>query len=498
MAGQLEILTAIRELTNTKQLDKSELHGLLFDGITAALAKKHGPTVQAEVDIDEDKGTIRIVRLRTVVAEVTDSAREVSLEEARFEDPEFQIGDVLEDPVDFAEFGRMAVLAAKQRIIQRVREGERTKIRDEFTSRVGDLLSGEVQQIERGKLVIMLNKFREAEAVIPYREQNHREHFHQGDPIRAVLKRVEETPKGPRLMLSRGDPMFVKALFKLEVPEIQQGIVEIRAAAREVGNRTKIAVFSRDDSVDPVGACVGLKGSRVQAVVNELGGERIDIVPWSSDPERFAKLALAPARVARVFSDAATKTIQAVVDEDQLSLAIGRNGQNVRLASELTEWKIELYSSREWMERGSEQQIFQPLPGEGDQNVNPRLSEIEGLEPATVAVLEEAGYRTLDDIIDLDREDFLRLAGIAPEEADRLMTIIDELTTEEGASDDNAESAQGGIPQPAQDDNAPGETGTMGSDGGGGYATNATDGTSSDRSDAAAAPESERGTRKGE
>ena len=357
MAGQLEILTAIRELTNTKQLDKSELHGLLFDGITAALAKKHGPTVQAEVSIDEDKGTIRIVRLRTVVAEVTDAAREVSLEEARFEDPEFQVGDVLEEPVDFAEFGRMAVLAAKQRIIQRVREGERTKIRDEFSSRVGDLLSGEVQQIERGKLVIMLNKFREAEAVIPYREQNHREHFHQGDPLRAVLKRVEETPKGPRLMLSRADPMFVKALFKLEVPEIQQGIVEIRAAAREVGNRTKIAVFSRDDSVDPVGACVGLKGSRVQAVVNELQGERIDIVPWSQDPERFAKLALAPARVARVFSDAATKTIQAVVDEDQLSLAIGRNGQNVRLASELTEWKIELYSSREWMERGSEQQI---------------------------------------------------------------------------------------------------------------------------------------------
>ena len=497
MAGQLEILTAIRELTNTKQLDKSELHGLLFDGITAALAKKHGPTVQAEVSIDEDKGTIRIVRLRTVVSEVTDSAREVSLDEARFEDPEFQVGDVLEEPVDFAEFGRMAVLAAKQRIIQRVREGERTKIRDEFSSRVGDLLSGEVQQIERGKLVIMLNKFREAEAVIPYREQNHREHFHQGDPVRAVLKRVEETPKGPRLMLSRGDPMFVKALFKLEVPEIQQGIVEIRAAAREVGNRTKIAVFSRDDSVDPVGACVGLKGSRVQAVVNELQGERIDIVPWSADPERFAKLALAPARVARVFSDAATKTIQAVVDEDQLSLAIGRNGQNVRLASELTEWKIELYSSREWMERGSDQQIFAPLPGEGEQNVNPRLSEIEGLEPATVAVLEEAGYKTLDDIIDLEREDFLRLAGIAPEEADRLMTIIDELTTEEGSGEEPSDADAAEVPEPPQNSDGAEESGTIGSDGGAGDATNATDGSSSPESDAGA-DKSGRGKRKGE
>jgi N utilization substance protein A len=494
----MEILTAIRELTNSKQLDKTELHGLLFDGITAALAKKHGPTVQAEVDIDEDKGTIRIVRLRTVVAEVTDSAREVSLEEARFEDPEFQVGDVLEDPVDFAEFGRMAVLAAKQRIIQRVREGERTKIRDEFTSRVGDLLSGEVQQIERGKLVIMLNKFREAEAVIPYREQNHREHFHQGDPLRAVLKRVEETPKGPRLMLSRGDPMFVKALFKLEVPEIQQGIVEIRAAAREVGNRTKIAVFSRDDSVDPVGACVGLKGSRVQAVVNELGGERIDIVPWSADPERFAKLALAPARVARVFSDAATKTIQAVVDEDQLSLAIGRNGQNVRLASELTEWKIELYSSREWMERGSEQQIFAPLPGEGEENVNPRLSEIEGLEPATVAVLEEAGYRTLDDIIDLEREDFLRLAGIAPEEADRLMTIIDELTTEEGSGDEPSDAASAEIPEPPAPADETAVSGTIGSDGGAGDATNAGDEPKSAESDADEPKSSGKGRKKSE
>src|SRR5215213_4608813 len=431
MIGSADILNAIRELTNSKQLDRSELHGLLEDGIHAALAKKHGPNVQAEVEIDEDKGNIRIVLLKTVVDEVTDPSREVGVEEARFEDPEFQVGDTMEIPVDFAEFGRTAVQAAKQRIIQRVREGERTRIRDEFAGRVGDLLSGEIQQIERGKLVVMLNKFREAEAIIPYREQNHREHFHQGEPIRAVLKRVEETPKGPRLILSRGDPMFVKALFKLEVPEIQQGVVEIRAAAREVGSRTKIAVFSRDDSIDPVGACVGLKGSRVQAVVNELNGERIDIVPWSADPERFAKLALAPARVARVFSDPAAKTIQAVVDEDQLSLAIGRNGQNVRLASELTGWKIDLFSSREWMDRGGDAPLFAPLPEESDEAADVKLSEIEGMSPATVAVLEEGGYRTLNDIIDLEREDFLRLPGIAPEEADRLMAIINELTTDE-------------------------------------------------------------------
>jgi len=428
MAGSAEILAALRELANSKQIDRTELHELLKDGILAALGKKYGPTVQAEVEIDDAVGDIKIVILKKVVEAVTDEVIEIDIEEARYEDPDYQAGDIMEIPVDFNEFGRSAVQACKQRIVQRVREGERTKIRDEFSSRVGDLLSGEIQQIERGKIVLLLNKFREAEAIIPYREQNHRETYTQGEPIRAVLKRIEETPKGPRLILSRADALFVQALFRLEVPEIQSGIVEIRAASREVGSRTKIAVVSKDDGIDPVGACVGLKGARVQAVVQELGGERIDIVPWSADPERFAKLALAPAKVARVFSDATTKTIQAVVDEDQLSLAIGRNGQNVRLASELTGWKIDLYSSREWMERGGEMPLFAPLLG--DEAADVSLAAIEGLPTATVAVLEAGGYRTLNDIIDLDRDDFLRLPGIAPEEADRIIAILDELTEE--------------------------------------------------------------------
>jgi N utilization substance protein A len=443
MAGSAEILTAIRDLANLKQIERSELTDLLRDGIHAALAKKHGPTVQAEVEVDEGRGDIRIVLLKTVVEAVEDPAAQITLEEARYEDEAYEVGDMMEIPVDFAEFGRSAVQAAKQRIIQRVREGERTKIRDEFSGRVGDLLSGEIQQIERGKIVVMLNKFREAEAIIPYREQNHREEYKQGEPIRAVLKKIEETPKGPRLVLSRADALFVKALFRLEVPELQQGIVEIRAAAREVGSRTKIAVFSRDEAVDPVGACVGMKGSRVQAVVQELSGERIDIVPWSADPERFARLALAPAKVARVFSDPATKTIQAIVDEDQLSLAIGRNGQNVRLASELTEWKIDLYSSREWLERGGDIPLFQPLPEDqpqADEAADVKLSEIGDLPPATVAVLEAGGYRTLNDIIDLEKEDFLKLPGIAPAEAERIMKLINELT-EDGA--EGAESAGG-------------------------------------------------------
>jgi transcription termination/antitermination protein NusA len=445
MASSTEVLSAFRELAQLKQLDRNELRDLIRDGVLAALAKKFGPNVRAEIDMDEMTGQIKIVVLKEVVEVVEDPSRQIPLEEARWEDPAFEVGDVLEIDVDFAEFGRTAVQAAKQRIIQRVREGERSRIREEFADRVGELLSGEVQQIERGKLVVMLAKFREAEAIIPYREQNHREHFHQGDTIRAVLKRLEETPKGPRLILSRADAMFVKALFRLEVPEIQQNIVDIRATAREVGSRTKIAVFSRDDGIDPVGACVGLKGSRVQAVVNELGGERIDIVPWSPDPERFARLALAPARVARVFSDPDTKTIQAIVDEDQLSLAIGRNGQNVRLASELTGWKIDLYSSREWLERGGEGGLFAPLPPPSEQGEDVAaipLAELEGITPELLAVLTGAGYSTLADIIDLEPEEIGAIPGITAEMTAPLVALIDELTTDEDAGTQEAPKAE--------------------------------------------------------
>lgn len=444
MSTPADVLAALRELANAKQLDRGELHDLLRDGIHAALVKRHGPTVNAEIDIDELKGTINVTVLRTIVEEVEDPACQMSLEEARWDDADFQPGDVLEEEVPFEAFGRTAVQAAKQRIIQRVREGERTRIREEFADKIGELILGEVQQIERGKLVVLINQFREAEAIIPYREQNRREHFHQGDPIRAVLKRIEETPRGPRLILSRADPLFVQALFVLEVPEIQQGIVEIRAAAREVGSRTKIAVITKDDSIDPVGACVGLKGSRVQAVVNELGGERIDIVPWSADPERFSRLALAPARVSRVFSEPESKTVQAVVDEDQLSLAIGRNGQNVRLASELIGWKIDLYSSREWLERGGDSGLFGPISGTDDPMTGVELAELEGFPPEAVDVLGAAGYKSLRDILDLEREEILSVEGMSEEIADTLIQFLSEITEEntEASADASDEATQ--------------------------------------------------------
>jgi len=429
-AGQ--IVAAFRDIAATKNLTQDEVHDLIRDGIVAGLVKIYGLNVEAEIDIDEASGDIDITVLKRVVEEVEDESSEIALEEAHWDDDTYEVGDVMEIPVDFAEFGRNAVMATKQRIVQRVREGERQRIREEFADRVGELLSGEVQQIERGKIVVMLNLAKDAEAIIPWREQNPRERFRQGDPIRAVLKKVDETPKGPRLIISRADPLFVASLFKLEVPEIYQSIVEIRELAREVGGRTKIAVSSRDDSIDPVGACVGMKGSRVQAVVNELGGERIDIVPWHPDPEVFARRALAPARVAKVISDSSRQVITAIVDEDQLSLAIGRNGQNVRLASQLIGWQIDLYGSREWLEKGADLSLFgEPPPGDGYETADFPLSELE-LEERTLAALEAAGYHTFLDIIDLEKKDFLQVPGVTEADSDQLLGIIDELTVVEG------------------------------------------------------------------
>ena len=438
------IIAAFKDIAKSKSLEPDEVNVLIQDGIHAGLARIYGANVDAEITIDDLAGDIDMVVLKRVVDEVEDPSAEVSVEEARWDDPTYEVGDVMEIPVDFSEFGRNAVMAAKQRIVQLVREGERQRIRDEYSSRIGEMLSGEVQQIERGKLVLILNRTREAEAIIPWKEQNPRERFRQGESIRCVLKKVEETPKGPRLIFSRADPLFVAALFKLEVPEIYQGIVEIKELTREVGGRTKIAVHSRDDSIDPVGACVGLKGSRVQAVVSELGGERIDIVPWHPEPEIFARRALAPARVAKVMSDSARQVITAIVDEDQLSLAIGRNGQNVRLASQLIGWQIDLYGSREWLERGEDMAVFVESERDGYETADFPLSELS-LEADILAALAASGYDSFLDIIDLDRTDFLAVEGVTEEAAAQLLALIEDLTVPDSdGGEDSATEAGGG------------------------------------------------------
>ena len=439
-AGQ--IVAAFNDVASTKSLSPDEVNDLLRDGIMAGLARIHGPNVQAEVMIDDASGGLGIVVLRRVVDEVEDPSSEISLEEARWDDEGFEVGDVMEIPVDFEDFGRNAVMAVKQRIVQRVRENERDRIRDEYADRVGELLSGEVQQIERGKIVVMLNRSPEADAVIPWKEQNPRERFRQGDPIRCVLKKVEETPKGPRLVLSRAASIFVGALFYLEVPEIHQGIVDIKEIAREVGGRTKIAVYSRDESIDPVGACVGLRGSRVQAVVQELGGERIDIVPWHAEPEVFARRALAPARVSKVMSDQERQVITAIVDEDQLSLAIGRNGQNVRLASQLIGWQIDLYGSREWLELGADLSLFKrESDDDGYETSDFALAELD-LTPETLTALGNAEYNTFLQIIEFDHAAFIAIEGIGETEANQLLELIDELTVVADDADVVADTAE--------------------------------------------------------
>ena len=438
MAKAEQIVAAFREVAATKNLSDEEMTDLIKEGILAGLARIHGTTVQAEIEIDDVTGEFDIVVLRRVVSEVEDSASEILLEEARWDDETFEVGDVMEVPVDFGDFGRNAVMAVKQRIVQLVRDNERDRIRDEFSDEVMELLSGEVQQTERGKLVVMLNRSRDADAIIPWKEQNPRERFRQGDPIRAVLKKVEETPKGPRLILSRADALFVAALFKLEVPEIFQGIVEIREISREVGGRTKIAVYSRDESIDPVGACVGLKGSRVQAVVSELGGERIDIVPWHPDTDVFARRALAPARVSKVISDIERQVITAIVDEDQLSLAIGRNGQNVRLASQLIGWQIDLYGSREWVEKGADMSVLSASTEEQYETSDFPLSELD-LQPSPLGALAAAGYDTFLQIIDLERRDFLGIEGLGEKDTDHILELIEALTVVEGDAGNGGE-----------------------------------------------------------
>jgi N utilization substance protein A len=474
------ILDALGQLTRERAINRDELLEMVKAGLLAGVRRKFGPEANADIVVDPSNGAIRIFLVKEVVEQVENPAAQISVDDARNLDlegmEEVNVGDTVSSPeweVDIAEFGRNAVQAVKQMIIQRVREEERNRVRAEYAHRIGELLSGTVQQVEHGNCLVFLN--RQTEAILPAREQVRREHWRQGDTVRAVLIDIRETTKGPQLILSRTSPAFVKALFQLEVPEIMQGIVEIRALAREPGSRSKIAVYSRDDHVDPVGACVGLKGSRVQAVVSELAGERIDIVQWTDEPKTFIERALSPAEVYRIILQdeeaAGEKAATVVVAPDQLSLAIGRSGQNVRLASKLTGYRLDLISKEEYIARekellfGGKRDIFKPVPpaeepppqaeappgeaaaamaelaaareGIGAAELASRfsgenfaLSEVPGLAPEIVQGLAQAGYRTFDDIIDLDEAELQGVSGMTPEAAKMLMRLIEELTVE--------------------------------------------------------------------
>ncbi|PLX91957.1 MAG: transcription termination/antitermination protein NusA [Desulfuromonas sp.] len=331
----------IDQVVKDKGVDREILVEALESAVLSAANKKYRNTRELEAHYNTEQGEVELFEFVTVVDEVQDSYKEIDLEEAREIDPDVECGDSLGMKMDSGSFSRIAAQTAKQVIIQKVREAEREGIYNEFKDRVGELVNGIVRRYERGDLIVDLGR---AEALLPHREQVPRENYRQADRVRAYIAEVKMSPKGPQIILSRTHPSLVIELFKTEVPEIAEGIVEIVSCSREPGSRAKIAVVSHDPDVDPVGACVGMRGSRVQNVVSELRGEKIDIIPWTPDMARFACAALAPADVSRVYVDNEEQAMEIIVPDDQLSLAIGKKGQNVRLAARLIGWKIDIKS----------------------------------------------------------------------------------------------------------------------------------------------------------
>lgn len=340
-SGMVNLNHIIDQVVKDKGIDRGILVEALESAVLSAANKKYRNTRDLEAHFNDELGEVELFEFVTVVEEVQDSYKEIDLEEAREIDPEVETGDSLGMKMDASNFSRIAAQTAKQVIIQRVREAEREGIYNEFKDRVGELVNGIVRRYERGDLIIDLGR---AEALLPHREQVPRENYRQGDRARVFISEVKMSTKGPQIIVSRTHPGLVAAMFHQEVPEVAEGIVEIKAVSREPGSRAKIAVVSYDPDVDPVGACVGMRGSRVQNVVSELRGEKIDIVPWSQDIARFAVSSLAPAQISRVYVDDDEQALEVIVPDDQLSLAIGKKGQNVRLAARLTGWKIDIKS----------------------------------------------------------------------------------------------------------------------------------------------------------
>ena len=346
----------IDQVVKDKGVDREILIEALESAVLSAANKKYRNTRELEAHYNTEQGEVELFEFVTVVDEVQDSYKEIDLDEAREIDPDVECGDSLGMKMDSGSFSRIAAQTAKQVIIQKVREAEREGIYNEFKDRVGELVNGIVRRYERGDLIVDLGR---AEALLPHREQVPRENYRQADRVRAYIAEVKMSPKGPQIILSRTHPSLVVELFKTEVPEIAEGIVEIVSCSREPGSRAKIAVVSHDPDVDPVGACVGMRGSRVQNVVSELRGEKIDIIPWTPDMARFACAALAPADVSRVYVDNEEQAMEIIVPDDQLSLAIGKKGQNVRLAARLIGWKIDIKSETRAAE--IEQEESQPV-----------------------------------------------------------------------------------------------------------------------------------------
>jgi N utilization substance protein A len=401
-----ELSRVIEQVSKEKGIDKSIVIQAVEQAMLSAAKRVIGEDLRIEAQYNPEIGEVELFKTLTVVEQVANPGLELALEDARRNlDPEAQIGDELLEKLD-RSYGRIAAQAAKQNLIQRLRDAERDIIFNEFKDRKGELThSGIVQRFEKKNIIVNLGR---TDAILPEKEQIPRERYRQGDRIRAFIVDVEMSSKGPQIVLSRTHPGLLIKLFEQEVPEIYEGIVEVKAAAREPGGRAKIAVVSHDPDVDPVGACVGMKGTRVQSVVQELRGEKIDIVHWTPDPAEFVVRALAPARVSKIVMDEDDHSMEVIVPDDQLSLAIGKKGQNVRLASRLTGWKLDVRSDSEAEDEA--------------RRARQSLSGIPGIGDVTAELLYQHGFRSAEEVAEADEGTLVEVDGITPEKVPAILS----------------------------------------------------------------------------
>src|SRR5476649_1377850 len=420
-ANRLELLQIAEAVAREKSIDKQIVITAMEDAIQKAARSRYGSETEVRAEINPKTGELRLSRLLLVVETIENEAIQIGIEDARKRNPAAQIGDYIAETLPPLEYGRIAAQSAKQVIVQKVRDAERDRQYQDYKDRIGEVVNGVVKRVEYGNVVADLGR---GEAIVRRDELLPREVFRNGDRVRAYVYDVRREPRGPQIFLSRTHPQFMAKLFAQEVPEIYDGIVEIKAVARDPGSRAKIAVISRDSSVDPVGACVGMRGSRVQAVVNELQGEKIDIIPWSPDVATFVVNALAPAEVAKVVLDEDKERIEVVVPDAQLSLAIGRRGQNVRLASQLTGWDIDILTEQEESER--RQAEFE--------NRTKIFVEALNLDEVVGQLLASEGFGSIEELAMVDEKEIASIEGFDEETAkelqERAKEYIDKLENE--------------------------------------------------------------------
>jgi N utilization substance protein A len=417
----LELRRLIEQVSRDKGIDKDLLVSAIKDAVRSAARKRYGPRLDIEVSYRDDTGEIEVFQFKEVVTDLTDAFREILFKEARQLDPECELGDSLGLRMDATAFGRIAAQSAKQVIMQRMKDAERDLVFEDYKDRKGEIINGIVQRLDPEGIIVNLGR---TEALLPPSEQVPRETYHKGERIRAFVLDVKRQTRGPQIILSRTHPQFLVSLFEGEVPEISEAIVKILACAREPGSRAKIAVASRDSDVDPVGACVGMKGSRVQNIVQELRGEKIDIIPWNPDPAKFATNALAPAQVSRIILNQEIQSMEVIVPDDQLSLAIGKKGQNVRLASRLVGWKIDVKSESKYSKSLKEGYLS--------------LLRIPGVGEITANLLHEAGYTSAREVAESNLEELIQTTGLSEKKATGLIAAAQEMmgegTDAQGAS----------------------------------------------------------------